>query len=154
MSVASIAENFSQFENLSGTILSKCREFLLSVLKVPDDFFGFAGKYEGTELADVAFKLLAGIEKDKVTAKSCCELKTCRRGKPMLNISDFELGMEVKLNSESNNLLKLYPRVNEATEITVGRILKNKICVKVNEWVSWRTNIVSENVATFLFCMC
>ena len=68
MAIASIAKNFSQFENLSNTILGKCREFLLSVLKVPADFFGFANKYAKTELANVSLELLAGIDKGKTTA--------------------------------------------------------------------------------------
>ena len=155
VTVTSVAENFSQFENLSNIILKKSREFLLSALKVPDDFIGFADKYAGTELADVAFKLLAGVKKDNLI---CCELKTCRRGKPMLKISDFVVGEKVKFNPESKDPLLPFAVVmvlwgGKRDEGTVESIDKNSICV--DKWGgSQRYNIVIENVASFLFCKC
>merc|ERR1711955_177294 len=77
---ASTAEKFGQlFENLAETILTKCREFLYSLLVVRgEDFCEFADKYAETELAVVALKLVAGMKKGKPTVETCCELKTCR----------------------------------------------------------------------------
>ena len=87
--VGAIAEKFCQFEYLANAIQMRCSKFLSSILKVPDDFCGFADKYAGTELAGVALKLQAGIKHVKPAlklqaVKRCCKRKTCRRGKPIL----------------------------------------------------------------------
>ena len=96
VTVASIADNFSQFGTLANTILIRCSEFLSSVLTVPDDFSVFANKFVETEQAVIALKLLAGMKKVNPTVKNCCMLKTCRRGKPMLDIADFVVGDSVQ----------------------------------------------------------
>merc|ERR1712025_1516593 len=100
VSVAALTKNYSQFEDLAKTIFMKCQEYLSSVLAVRDDYYvEYADKYACSEVADVAFKLLAGMK--KVSPKKCCKMKTCRRGKPMLNISDFVEGERVQFNPES-----------------------------------------------------
>ena len=147
--VASIAEEFSQFQNLNNTIIRACRRFLLTVLKRPEDFFGFAEKYSGTELANVAFKLLA--------VKSCCELKTCRRGKPMLNLSDFKVGKMVKINPEAKDCDVTDAQRRNGVEGTIAWIARHEsplVFLKEPHWYSGGYNIEYENVATFLFCYC
>ena len=105
MIVAAIAEKFGKlFENLANAILMRCSEFLSSILKFPDDYCGFAEKYAGTELAVVAFKLQAGMKHVKPSSvKRCCMLKTCRRGKPMLELDDFTVGERVKINPDAKD---------------------------------------------------
>ena len=69
-------------------------------MKVRDDCCKFAEKYVGSELAVVALELLAEMKKASPTVKGCrkCKLKSCRRGKHMLNSSAFELGERVQFN--------------------------------------------------------
>ena len=86
VTVASVAENYSQFEGLTNTIHQKCSLFLSSILKERNDCFEFAVKYSGTKQSEIAFKLLAGIKNFKLR---CCDLKTCRRGKPILEKKSF-----------------------------------------------------------------
>ena len=57
--VSAIAKKYSQFEDLANYILEKCREFLSSVLILPDEYCEYAKKYVGSELAEVAFELQA-----------------------------------------------------------------------------------------------
>ena len=158
--VAAIAKRYSQFENLANSVLKKCREFLSSVLKVRDDYCEYADKHVGAELADVAFELLAGMKEVGPTLKKCCELKTCRRGKPMLNLSDFEVGERVQFNPGAKDHVSGAHR-RKYVEGVVGTVKVISpggvrpfisldgggffMVVKVSE---------SENVATFVFCKC
>jgi len=119
---------------------------------VRDDCYEFAEKYAGTELSEIAFKLLAGMKGVNPIAKSCCELKTCRRGKPMLYSSDFEVGDTVKVNPEGN-----FGRTNPGDEGTVKEVDTNMGAYVDGEpffplMYYWITNF--DNVATFLFCKC
>ena len=131
----------------------------MSVLKVPADFFVFAKKYNGTELGNVALDLLAGIEEGKTTAKSCCQLRTCRRGKPMWNTSDVKVGDRVKVNPESNHPIINVTYLQErglSDEGTVRSVGHHNNTIGVNEWLGAnKFNIVMDNVAaTLLFCKC
>ena len=156
---ASTAEQFNQlFENLAKIIIMKCREFLSSLLTVPDDFYEFADKYVGTELADVALKLLAGMKKIKPTVKTrtCCELKTCRRGKPMVNRADFKVGIRVKINPEAKDIFVTESQRAASAEGTVVDFDDGVIFLGGGNW-NWAYvgyHIICKGAATFLFCMC
>ena len=156
--VAAIAEKFGQFENLAKTILMRCSECLSSMLKVRDDFCGFADKYARTELAFAAFKLQAGMKHVKPSVKSCCELKTCRRGKPMLEINDFKVGERVKINPDSEDCFVTDVMRKNSAEGTIKKIGVDDdleyIYLHGDDWYKDGYPIEVENVATFLFCEC
>ena len=166
VSSASTAEKFSQlFENLAETILMKCREFLSSLLVVREDFCEFADKYAETELAVVALKLVAGMKNVKPTVltikptvKTCCQLKTCRRGKPMLNRSEFKVGDRVKIKPDAKDwAVTDSQRMSSAEGAVIDISSTNLICWR--EAGDWNRNddlyqIKYDGAATFLFCKC
>jgi len=157
VSVAAVAKKYSHFENLAKTVFMKCQEFLSSIAVYDDYYIEYAEKYACSELADVAFKLLAGMK--KVSPKECCKLKTCRRGKPMLKESDFVVGERVQFNPEG-----LDPDVTDVQRRNrVGGAVKDiRLCdedvpyieLEGDFWVENGYYMVEENVATFLFCKC
>ena len=157
---ASIAEHFSHiFENLAETILMKCRELLSSLLIVRDDFCEFANKYAGTELSDAALRLLAGMKSVKPTVRTwtCCELKSCRRGKPMMHKSDFNVGDRVKVNPEGRDYYLTEEQLMNSAEGTVVDITNAKesdIYLEEDEWLDEGYAIVYDGVAAFLFSKC
>ena len=163
VSSASTAEKFSKlFDNLAETILTKCREFMYSLLVVRgEDFCEFADKYAENELAVVALKLVAEMKKVKPTiVKTCCELKTCRRGKPMLNRSDFEVGDKVRINPDAKDWAVTESQRMGSAEGTVSAIVSDSsgdaITVEGGDWNWSEFGYPSENdgAATFLFCKC
>ena len=158
VSSAATAEQYSLlFENLAKTILMKCREFLWSLLTERDDFCEFADNYAGTDLADAALKLLAGMKKVKPTVetRTCCELKTCRRGKPMVNISDFKVGDRVKINPL---VVTASQRRKASDEGTVVNIVEDSriIVLGGDNWSGPPVGYLFKHngAATFLFCKC
>ena len=160
VSSASIAEHFSHiFENLAETILMKCRELLSLLLIVRDNFCEFAIKYAGTELSDAALRLLAGMKSVKPTVRTwtCCELKSCRRGKPMMHKSDFNVGDRVKVNPKGQDYYLTEEQLMNSAEGTVVDITNAKdseIYLEEDEWLDEGYAIVYDGVATFLFSKC
>ena len=158
VSVAAVAKNYSQFENLAKTDFMKCQEFLSSILAVYDDYYiEYADKYACSELAVVAFKLLAGMK--RVSPKKCCKLKTCRRGKPMLEKSDFVVGERVQFNPEGMDPDVTDVQRRSRVEGVVKQIRLSDYYVTFIEldgdfWYQDGYCMREKNVATFLFCNC
>ena len=99
VTVASCAESFGElFEVLANTLLLSCANFLTTVLLATEDFVNFAVKYSKTSYTDVALRLLALMDEvPPPPLLQCCEFKTCRRGKPMMSITDFFLTFMISL---------------------------------------------------------
>ena len=151
VTIAAVAKNYSQFEDLNNTILFKCTEFLSSILQVRDDCCEFAIKYSGTELSNVAFTLLAGMKNVKPPVKRCCELKTCRRGKPMLEITDFQVGDTVRFNPDG--ILGDH-QVDEEIVKDIADTYDGVIYLDEDHWETYGYPIKYHDAATFLFCKC
>ena len=163
VSVAAIAKNYSQFENLSNIILMKCREFLSSVMTVRDDYCKYAEKHAGSGLAGVAFGLLAEMKNVSSAFKGCCKMKTCRRGKPMLEISDFVVGECVRFNPRAKDSVAdahRRPFIDGAVGVVDGTRLARFAATDSIRWIISLDGELTgywmeyENVATFLFCKC
>ena len=127
-------------------------------MTVPDDFCGFADKYAETELAVVALKLQAGMKHVKPSVKSCCKLKTCRRGKPVLERDDLKVGETVKFNPEGKDRdVSDWMRENN-TEGTIKKMIDHidgeRVYLLSGGWFLGGYWIKVDNVATFLFCKC
>jgi len=161
--VAAIVKKYSQFEDLANYILEKCRVFLSSVLTLPDDYCEYAKKYVGSEFADVALELQAEMKEVGPNLKKCCKLNTCRRGKPMMTVSDFELGEMVQFNPGAKDHVEDAHRIKcvEGTVDAVKGIVlstesgRHIIMLKGGEhWIKERMVSGSEKVPTFLFCKC
>ena len=127
-------------------------------MTVPDDFCGFADKYAETELAVVALKLQAGMKHVKPSVKSCCKLKTCRRGKPVLERDDLKVGETVKFNPEGKDRdVSDWMRENN-TEGTIKQMIDHgegeRVYLLSGGWFLGGYWIKVDNVATFLSCKC
>ena len=161
--IAAKAEEYSHFEYVANSILLKCREFLSSVLRVRGNYCKFAKKYAGSELADVALKLIAGMENVNPTSKGCCKLNLCRRGKPMLETSDFVVGEKVQFNPEAKE--KDVTDAQRRNRV-VGTVRKIESSIKAfspnrsvilldgDDWHPCGYWMRYQNVATFLFNKC
>ena len=165
VNVAAIAKNYSQFENLSNSILSKCREFLSSVMTVRADYCEYADKYAGSELAGVAFGLLAEMKNVSPTSKECCKLNPCRRGTPMLEISDFKVGDMVQFNPGAKDHVATEEHRRNCVEGAVGVVKGTRfytdrgvrrpvISLDGGNWRPGGYWMKYKNVPTFLFCNC
>ena len=161
--IAAKAEEYSHFEYVANSILLKCREFLSSVLRVRGNYCKFAKKYAGSELTDVALKLIAGMENVNPTSKGCCKLNLCRRGKLMLETSDFVVGEKVQFNPEAKEKDVTDAQRRNRVVGTVRKIESSLKAFSHNRSVilldgdNWHPRgywMRYQNVATFLFNKC
>ena len=98
--IAYIAEAYSRLETPSQILLRTCAKFLSSVLSGRKDFVAFSAKYSKTAYTGVVLMLFALMEEENPPLPSCCGLTTCRRGKPVMVVSDLVVGDTVKMNPD------------------------------------------------------
>jgi len=150
--VASIAEAYYEFETPSQILLLTCAKFLTSILLGQKDFIAFSSKYSETCYAEVVLKLFALMGEVIPPLPSCCGLSTCRRGKPMMVLSDFVEGETVKVNPEGRDpkIKKERLRGIELTveEVWLGELYFDEVGLPCN------VNVTYKGCANFLFCKC
>ena len=158
VTVASCAESFGElFEALANTLLLSCASFLTTVLLATEDFVNFAGKYSKTSHADVALRLLAMMDNVPPSPPlQCCGWKTCRRGKPMMFIFNFEVGETVQINPEGRDRDVTPEQLKEGVKGVVKEVSATANCIKLEggDWYSRGYHITSSGCATFLYCKC
>jgi len=98
VTIAASASEFSQFEGLRDLFLIRCNSFLRLTLLQYQDIVKFADKYAGTDKSETVLKLKAMMKGKDIEVKNCCEKKSCRRGKPILSLSDIKRGDTVKMS--------------------------------------------------------
>ena len=102
VAIASTAREFSHFEGLRDVFLTRCSNFLKLTLKQSQDFVEFADKFADTDKCETVVKLIAMMK--NVEVKDCCGKESCRRGKPILQISEISVGDRVTINPQNPQL--------------------------------------------------
>ena len=59
VAIASTAQEYGQFEDISKALFLHCAMFLKLILKTPGDFVTFAGKYANTDMSETALGLIS-----------------------------------------------------------------------------------------------
>ena len=150
--IANIAEAYSKFEIPSQILLRTCTKFLSSVLLGKKDFVAFSAKYFETAYAEVVLKLFALMEEEEIPPHpppSCCGLTTCRRGKPMMLMSDFVVGDIVKINPEGDP--NITAMLMEGGEGRVEQVYSTSGVISLDGLMYYTVN---DGCANFLFCKC
>ena len=99
---ASLAREFTQFEDLSQALLLSCARFLKSEFLSGEDYEAFAAKYCDTDMSDTAIKLLGLMYQVKPDCGDCV-FTSCRRGKPIMHLDDFDIGDKVKVSLKARD---------------------------------------------------
>merc|ERR1719186_2133984 len=106
VTIASTAQEYGQFEDISKALYLHCAKFLKSIVKTPDDFITFAGKHANPDMSETALGLiskLAEVPQSKDDCGTCG--KVCRRGKSVLSYDKIAVGNRVRINETTSKLL-------------------------------------------------
>merc|ERR1719186_340250 len=98
VTIASTAQEYGQFEDISKALFLHCAKFLKSILKTPDDFVTFAGKYANPDMSETAFNLIAELPQSTDVCGTCA--KMCRRGKGVMEYDRIKVGDRVLINDK------------------------------------------------------
>eukprot|EP00092_Neocalanus_flemingeri_P076197 GFUD01094473.1.p1 GENE.GFUD01094473.1~~GFUD01094473.1.p1 ORF type:complete len:394 (+),score=98.25 GFUD01094473.1:89-1270(+) len=103
VTVAAMAEEFYQFEDISNTLVLHCAKFLKYVLKTQDQFAKYAAKHANTEMTQTALSLISKFPEVSPAEDKCgtCACgKDCRRGKFVLSTVQITVGDRVLINDQ------------------------------------------------------
>jgi len=157
LACASLASEFTQFEDLSQALLDSSARFIKSKFVSGEDYEAFAAKYCDTDMSNTAFKLLGLMYKLHPKSCSFCDSISCRRGKPILRLADCEIGDKVKINPESmDEDVSDFQRKSGVEGFVLSKEDDDPqiVTVKLDDGVEWNYFVVLYGSPTFLFCKC
>jgi len=98
MDIADIAVQFSQFSDISSTLLQTCARFLQKTKKTPAERLNFAMNQSGGGQEATALQLLT-LVRDLPKCGNCGEPKEkCMNGKVVETMDEFTWGLKVRVN--------------------------------------------------------
>jgi len=145
VTIAATASEFSQFEGLRDMFLIRCNSFLRLTLLRYRDIVNLADKYAGTDKSETVLKMIAMMKGKDEEVKSCCEKGSCRRGKPILRLSDISVGDTVKITRDA---------VWAGREAIVKNLKGGMWEIEIEGMSDFVYMFNKERVPKFLFCKC
>ena len=155
VTIASTAQEFGQFEDISKALFLHCAKFLKSVLKTPDDFVTFAVKHANTDMSETALSLIAKFPDITQYTDGCGQCgKVCRRGKGALSYEQIVVGDRVKINDQGRWDFALNKTWKHG-EVSAKYDNNKTVGVKLDDGSTAHCYyVVFENVPVFLYDSC